>query len=338
MKRIVFLLITFFFQFSSLHLFAQKTNSVYWSYIQKYNSMAQDQMVRHGIPASITLAQGLLESGAGRSELATKANNHFGIKLGSDWKGPYIVRRDDGPHDKFRKYNSVAESYEDHSLFLKKPRYAELFKLSSTDYKGWAKGLKKCGYATSPTYAQQLINIIEDYGLHQYDSSNKKYVHSYNAYTSTQATTVTVPATTTKHQTTKRTPATTAKPSMRELAEQLFFAQHPVYACNKNYYIVVQSGDNLPTISLMTGVSKRKLRKYNELPKDYVPHAGDILYLQKKHSKADKSYKGIPHVVQAGESMYDIAQHYGMRVESLYKLNDLPVDYAPQVGHMLRVY
>jgi len=126
--------------------------------------------------------------------------------------------------------------------------------------------------------------------------------------------------------------------SSREQAEQVFFSTHPVYACNKNYYIVVQPGDNLPTLSMMTGVSKRKLRRYNELPKDYVPKAGDILYLQKKRSKADKSMKGIPHLVQGGESMYSIAQRYGIRLESLYKLNSLEPDYMPQPGHMLRLY
>ena len=135
MKRLLLLLLILLSSFFTLHLSAQSTNSAYWSYIQQYNTLAQEQMVRYRIPASITLAQGLLESGAGRSSLATKANNHFGIKVSSDWNGPYVVRPDDGPRDKFRKYSSVRESYEDHSKFLQKPRYAELFKLSITDYK-----------------------------------------------------------------------------------------------------------------------------------------------------------------------------------------------------------
>ena len=313
MKRLLLLLlispISYFLNFAS----AQRPNQAYWDYIATYKDMAQDQMARHRIPASITLAQGLLESAAGRSDLAVKANNHFGIKVGVGWTGPYVVKSDDRPDDRFRKYNSVGESYEDHSLFLLKPRYQSLFKLNITDYRGWAQGLKQCGYATSPTYAQQLITIIENYGLHQYDAQDRRY-----------------------RQTVQQgaTPASSA----RELAEQAFYASHPVYACNKNYFIYVQPGDNLPTLALMTGVKKRKLRSYNELPKGYVPQPGDILYLQKKRSRADKSFRGVPHVVQQGESMYDIAQRYGMRLESLYKLNELPRDYVPQAGHMLRVY
>ena len=313
MKRIALLFLIFIFHFLIINFaVAQAPNQAYWDYIEKYNAMAQDQMRRHKIPASITLAQGLLESGAGRSDLAVRANNHFGIKVGMGWTGPYVVKSDDRPDDRFRKYNSVAESYEDHSLFLEKPRYQRLFDLNITDYKGWAHGLKQCGYATSQTYAQQLINIIEIYGLHQYDSNNKKY---YQAVGNSNGT-----------------------PSARELAERQFYATHPVYTCNRKNYIIAQAGDNMPTLAMMTGVSKRKLRRYNELPKKYQPKAGDILYLQKKRSHADKSMKGVPHIVQQGESMYDIAQHYGIRLKSLYELNELDPDYVPQPGHMLKVY
>ena len=321
MKRIVLLLLIFNFQLSTFnYLFGQRPNQAYWDYIEKYKTMAQDQMQRHQIPASITLAQGLLDSAAGRSDLAVRANNHFGIKVGMGWTGPWVVKSDDRPDDRFRKYNSVAESYEDHSQFLLKPRYQKLFLLSTTDYKGWAQGLKQCGYATSPTYAQQLINIIETYNLHQYDSM---HAGRHGRHSNEGVNTYVQP---------------TATPSSRELAEQLFFATHPVQSCNRNYYIQVQPGDNLPTLAMMTGVSKRKLRKYNELPKSYVPQPGDILYLQKKRSQADKSLKGIPHVVQPGESMYDIAQRYGIRLKSLYKMNELAPDYMPQAGHLLRVY
>lgn len=316
MKRHLLLLLFLHSSLFTLNILAQRPNQSYWDYIEKYHEMAQDQMQRHKIPASITLAQGLLESGAGKSDLAVRANNHFGIKVGMGWTGPYIVKSDDRPDDRFRKYKSVEDSYEDHSLFLMKPRYASLFKLDIKDYKGWAHGLKQCGYATSPTYAQQLITIIENYELHQFDSHTRHHHSSV------------------KHN---KEPRETVF-STREQAEQAFYATHPVCACNKNYYIVIQPGDNLPTLAMMTGVSKRKLRKYNELPKDYVPQVGDIIFLQKKHSKAEKSFKGIPHVVQVGESMHDIAQHYGIKVKSLYKLNNLPVDYIPQPGHMLRVY
>ncbi len=143
----------------------------YSAYIAKYSAMAVEQMKQYGIPASITLAQGLLESDAGRSSLATKCNNHFGIKCHSDWTGRKMYHDDDERHECFRCYRSAEESFRDHSLFLVNgARYKSLFKLSVTDYKGWAKGLKAAGYATSPTYATKLIEIIERYGLDRYDT------------------------------------------------------------------------------------------------------------------------------------------------------------------------
>ena len=148
------------------------------AYIQKYSSIAQEEMRKYGIPASITLAQGILESGSGKSKLATEANNHFGIKCHDTWNGATMYLDDDAPNECFRKYKSVEQSFEDHSLFLKKPRYQELFGLEITDYKGWAQGLKKCGYATSPAYAKSLIDLIEKYDLTQFDTEQKPNEHS----------------------------------------------------------------------------------------------------------------------------------------------------------------
>ena len=145
----------------------------YSAYISKYSDLAVDQMKQYGIPASITLAQGLLESDAGRSTLATKCNNHFGIKCHNDWKGRKMYHDDDERQECFRCYSSPEDSYRDHSLFLANgARYKSLFKLGTTDYKGWAKGLKAAGYATSPTYANKLIELIERYGLDRYDGKN----------------------------------------------------------------------------------------------------------------------------------------------------------------------
>lgn len=145
----------------------------YSAYIARYSDMAVDQMKQYGIPASITLAQGLLESDAGRSTLASKCNNHFGIKCHNDWKGRKMYHDDDERQECFRCYGSPEDSYRDHSLFLVNgARYKDLFKLGTTDYKGWAKGLKAAGYATSPTYAQKLIELIERYGLDRYDTRN----------------------------------------------------------------------------------------------------------------------------------------------------------------------
>ena len=158
---------------SCLTLQSQTRNKQYEDYIKKYRELAVEEMKKYHIPASITLAQGLLESGAGQSTLARKSNNHFGIKCGSDWNGKTVSHDDDARGECFRAYKHPKESYEDHSKFLAgRPRYASLFKLNITDYKGWARGLKKAGYATNPRYADQLIGIIELYELHKYDEKN----------------------------------------------------------------------------------------------------------------------------------------------------------------------
>lgn len=168
MKKQIF---SFLFIIGCLFLQAQTRNKQYESYIKQYRELAVEEMKKYHIPASITLAQGLLESGAGQSTLARKSNNHFGIKCGGDWTGKTVSHDDDAQGECFRAYKHPKQSYEDHSKFLTgRPRYASLFKLRITDYKGWAKGLKKAGYATNPRYAEQLIDIIELYDLHKYDT------------------------------------------------------------------------------------------------------------------------------------------------------------------------
>ena len=289
-----------------LALCAQGRNSQYERYIERYKGIAIDQMLRYRIPASITLAQGLLESGAGMSTLTREANNHFGIKCGSSWKGPFVYKDDDARNERFRKYRNAEESYEDHSRFLQQPRYASLFKLKKHDYKGWAHGLKRCGYATNPRYGSLLIDLIERYDLHQYDSYTSSHIKI-------------------DYETIDRD---------LDLEGAM---NHLVYMNNENYYVVARSGDTMKQISEETGVSVRNLRKYNELPKDYVLQQGDVLYLERKRKKAAKRYKKQPHVVVAGESMHSIAQKYGIRLESLYKMNKLQLDYSPQVGDCLRV-
>ena len=155
----------------SFTLSAQTRNKQYEAYIKQYRDLAVEEMKKYHIPASITLAQGLLESGAGQSALARKSNNHFGIKCGGDWNGRTVSHNDDARGECFRAYKHPKQSYEDHSKFLaSRSRYASLFKLKITDYKGWARGLKKAGYATNPRYADQLIGIIELYDLHKYDT------------------------------------------------------------------------------------------------------------------------------------------------------------------------
>lgn len=278
-----------------LALPAQKRNSQYEEYIRKYNKLAVDEMKRYHIPASITLAQGLLESGAGRSTLARKSNNHFGIKCGGDWTGRTVRHTDDAPNECFRAYKHVKDSYEDHSKFLRnRSRYAALFKLKITDYKGWAHGLKKAGYATDPQYAYRLIDIIELYDLHKYDT----------------------------------------KSGIKWMKE--FPNPHQPYLANDLLYVVARQGDTFKKIGKEFDISSRKIRKYNDLYKGYVIKPGDIIYLDKKHRRADKEH--IVHVVKPGDSMYSISQKYGIRLKNLYKMNRMrPEDPSPKVGDILRL-
>ena len=305
MTRKLFLLVLFALT-ASLAGAQMKWNQRYQTYINQYRDLAIQQMLKYNIPASITLAQGLLESGAGNSELAARSNNHFGIKC-HGWTGRKSYHDDDDTQECFRAYDNVYESFEDHSVLLStQPRYSSLFSLGRTDYKGWARGLKKCGYATSPTYAQKLIGIIELYKLHEYDRATK-----YDRFM--------------EQRTYKDTPA--AKGGMA----------HPIHAYNKNYYIVAREGDTFKSIGEELGLSYRKIAKYNERDKRDKLTAGEIIYLKKKQKKAEKVYKDRPHVVKAGDSMYSIAQYYGIRLKSLYRKNGLSPDYRIKVGDRLRV-
>jgi LysM repeat protein len=276
----------------------------YQRYIEQYRDIAIEQMLKWKVPASITLAQGLLESAAGQSTLATQGNNHFGIKC-HGWSGRTIYRDDDLKNECFRAYRSAYESFEDHSKFLATgQRYRSLFQLKITDYKGWARGLKAAGYATNPRYAQSLIDIIENYNLSQYDNAK-----GYDKF----------------------------------MVERSHDGQvngqplHPIYIYNKNYYLYARQGDTFRSLAEEIGISYRKLARYNERDKRDALEPGEIIWLKKKQKKAPKEYKKIPHVVQAGESMYTIAQKYGICLESLYKLNRLTPDYSIQVGDQLRL-
>lgn len=281
-------------------------NQTYQTYINQYKDLAIEQMLRYRIPASITLAQGLFESAAGRSDLVRQGNNHFGIKC-HDWIGPTQYHDDDARGECFRVYRDARDSYEDHSKFLaRQPRYSRLFQLSQTDYKGWARGLKACGYATNPQYANKLIQIIELYKLFDYDKA-KRYDRFMASHSGT---------------------------------DQPVNAQgllHPIHLFNDNYYLYAREGDTFRALGKEVGISWKKLAKYNERDKDDVLKKGDIIYLKKKRKKAPKQYKGRTHVVQPGESMYSISQKYGMRMKYLYKKNHLPADYKLRIGDKLRV-
>lgn len=283
---------------------AQRRNAAYNKYIKEYAPLAIEQMNKYRIPASITLAQGLLESGAGRSTLASKSNNHFGIKC-HGWKGKKVYHDDDAAGECFRAYGSVKDSYEDHSKFLKQgSRYAFLFKLKITDYKGWAKGLKKAGYATDRSYANRLITIIEDYELYKYDSKGMS----------------------------KRE----ARRWEKLLKKKPWLANpHQTYLANGLVYVVARDGDTFRLLGGEFDISWKKLVEYNDLHKQYTLEAGDIIYLKKKNKKAQKPYE--QYIVRDGDSMHSISQKFGIRLKNLYKMNKCDDDYVPEVGDRLRL-
>lgn len=299
MKRIIFSFLCMFVASQMVISQNMTWNQRYQDYFDKYKDVAVEQMLKYHIPASITLAQGVLESGAGKSELATRANNHFGIKC-NGWTGRKSYHDDDEMNECFRAYDNVYESYRDHSVFLTtSKRYSSLFELKLTDYKGWARGLKACGYATSPTYANKLIEIIQLYKLYQYD---------------------------------------TAKDYDKFQTQQVKSGDNrQIYAFNKNYYLKARRGDTFRSIAQEVGISYRKLAKYNERDKRDVLEEGEIVWLKKKQNKAPKNYKGRLHYVKNGESMYSISQLYGIKLKKLYKLNDLPPTYQIRVGDALRL-
>ncbi len=265
-------------------------------YINTYKELAIKEMKRSGIPASITLAQGMLESGNGNSTLAVKGNNHFGIKC-HGWKGKKIYHDDDAKGECFRKYKSAYESYIDHSEFLMHtPRYRFLFDLDPDDYKGWAKGLKKAGYATSPRYATMLIKIIEDNELYVYDSGNARVKRKRERNDKAQSE-----------------------------SDFSVSVDRRVKERNRVEYIEVKKGDTFESLQEEFDLLPFELFSYNNLPKGAGLYPGQELYLQPKRNRAERG--NDIHVVQEGETMYSISQKYAVKLNKLYKRNHMdPAD------------
>ncbi len=302
---LILLVITLLLPVGSIH--GQRKLTAYVNYAQDYGDLAIYHMGKYKIPASITLAQGMLESGGGLSQLAKKSNNHFGIKCHSDWKGERVYHNDDNPNDCFRKYKKVDDSYEDHSQFLLRNRYSRLFDLDTKDYRGWAKGLQQCGYATDKAYANKLIKLIEDYELYRYDSKKS----SGSKKTSSQV------------------DKKTSKGNLPPRRER------DIYKTHNLIYIIAGEGDSFDAISYDLGFKIKDLIKYNEVPEDFPLSKGDIIYLQKKKKKADKPY--YEHTIQIGESMHSISQKYGIQLSKLYKMNKKDSEYIPEEGDVLRL-
>ena len=279
-----------------LTLQAQTRNKQYEAYIKKYRELAVEEMKKYHIPASITLAQGLLESGAGQSALARKSNNHFGIKCGSDWYGKTVSHDDDARGECFRAYKHPKDSYEDHSKFLAgRPRYASLFKLKITDYKGWARGLKKAGYATNPRYADQLIGIIELYELHKYDEKNylkwiKKNPNPHQTYIANDLLYIVVRAGDSWKSISKEFDISQKK--LRKYNElykgyavqvgDILYLEKKNKKADKEHIVhVLRAGESMYSVSQKYGIRLKNLYKMNKMDADdSAPEVGTILRLR----------------------------------------------------------
>ncbi len=294
-------------------------------YIERYKEVAITEMNLYGIPASITMAQACLESNFGNSMLARKANNHFGIKCHSNWTGKKVYKDDDKKHECFRHYKSAWESFRDHSKFLKNSkRYAFLFEYDITDYKKWARGLKKAGYATSPSYPQRLIGLIEKYRLYELD----KYYEPGK-----------VLAESNKPEKKKRNKEERKEKRRKKKKSkgQYKFSFNPygrdIYQENRVKYIIVKKGDTPFKIAKELEMMEWEIYKYNDLPKGAKLTEGQRLYIQPKRCKAERG--NDKYTVKAGETLYDISQKFAIKLKCLRRKNNLSENDEVKPGDVL---
>ena len=319
---------------SALETVAQ-TRQTREEYIDKYKHIAIEHMERYGIPASITLAQGILESDSGNSNLARRSNNHFGIKCKSNWTGQRVYHTDDAPDECFRKYDSVEESYEDHAEFLdQSPRYDSLFAYSSSDYRSWARGLKAAGYATAPDYAQRLTRIIEENLLFLFDEDNGAEL--YAARMRAERGRVDDEFASQSSVDMPQTVEGGIDPNSYRVPERTYNG-YSVYANNGVHYVVARDGDSFARIAQTFALTERTLRKWNEInPKSEAdPVAGEWIYIEQKQSKW--LGEGSSHRVATGETLTSIAQEYGIREKRLRSMNRLKSGAALVEGQMLKL-
>lgn len=307
MKTLLLLLLL---TFSTSLLFAQKLTRK--DYILKYQNLAIKEMTRSGVPASITMAQACLESADGNSSLAKKSNNHFGIKCKSNWSGPKVFFDDDENDECFRKYKRVEDSFADHSNFLRTNfRYGILFTYKTTDYKKWAKGLKKAGYATAPHYDKRLIAIIEANKLYKLD---KKI--AFDQLASFEQKSI---------QKTDGGSGILIDP----------YQTRKVQLRNGLKSIAVRNGDSFESIAQEFGLKNWEIYAFNDYIKGYQPQPNEILYLQPKKLRTKKYSK--THTIKQGESMHMVSQMYGIKMRPLYKRNRLKYGEAVQVGQVINL-
>ena len=327
--------------FLSVAVQAQKEKAQ--AYIETYKELAMTEMIRTGIPASITLAQGILESQSGESALAKTSNNHFGIKCKTEWTGAKTYHDDDEKAECFRVYPSVEDSYKDHSEFLRtRPNYAFLFQIDPTDYDGWAKGLKKAGYATSPTYPQKLMKVINDYNLQQYSLlalDKKKYGVTINAVVANTSQPVTEKIKGTLQKPVKEdTPVAEQVRTKTDNQENLSLPNikpvaYPqgVFTINHSKVAFVQEGASLLAMANQFDIPFSKLLEYNDLTEMDITDTDRLIFLEKKMKKGVSDF----HLVQNGETLHAISQAEGVRLDSLLEYNRLSRDATISAGDKL---
>lgn len=306
MKRFLLASLTFCIALTAT---AQTKNQAYLDYIEQYKAIAIKQQTKHRIPAAITIAQGLLESGAGKSELSSKANNHFGIKCTSDWEGRTIRYK----NDCYRRYASAEDSYEDHSQFLLRKRYASLFDLSINDYKGWAKGLKQCGYAEDPKYPQKLIELIELYELQNLTKSGG----GKNASKKSDDEDLAINEEEIYRQAHKVLQAYVMPP----IADFHILGGHAAGYRNSVKYVIALQGDTYASISKDLDMREKALRKFNDAKFAREIQAGDMVYIYAKRNKSGRKY--TYYYTQPGDNLWEVSQKYGIKLKKLCKRNDL---------------
>ncbi len=303
------------------HLGFAQPAAVIKDYIERYKEIAMEEMKRTGVPASIKLAQGIHETAAGQSMLVKKSNNHFGIKCKSEWQGESVSHDDDARGECFRKYTDPSDSYKDHSDFLKnRKHYAFLFDLDPTDYQGWARGLKKAGYATNPKYAQILIKLIEDYHLQDYTliALGRKeappaevWAHVNNAASHEAA-------------------AGSSSPQVATPVKQTSYP-HGVFKINETDVVFVAKGTPYLVVAQQHRLSLSRLFDFNELPRAEETPADQLIFIKRKRKTGADEF----HKVGEGETLHAIAQVQGIRLESLLEYNFLKQGMEPAVGEVL---
>jgi LysM repeat protein len=316
MRRLVSILTTFL----TLSAQAQSPQAVA-DYIARYKAIAIEEMNTYGIPASVTLAQGIHESGCGMSKLALNSNNHFGIKCHEEWTGERYHHDDDAPQECFRVYKSPEESFRDHSEFLKnRPRYASLFKLETNDYKGWARGLKAAGYATNPQYPQIIIKLVEDFHLSEYDRPGAG---------SGAATAQSKPA--------EAKPVVVVDPVQQQIEKEIRKqAEQNKYQFSEiliNGVKAVSYSSKVPVeaIAQKYDLTVDQLYALNDLPAGKKFKENEFVYVEKR--KPETSY--YQYEIAQGETMRDVAQKFGISLEDLYKRNGIASNCEPVAGEIV---